>query len=72
MGSGGGSKGKREMFDAVGSDRCHLVLMMRDWGGGGGSSSKRHKRNDIKLRRCTYTKTCNIFLFISFSPCRCN
>ena len=33
-----GQMGVREMFDALGSDKCHLVVMMRDSGGWGRSS----------------------------------
>ena len=48
MGSGrggGGSSGEREMFGAIGSDRCHLVVMVQDRGWGGGVEGRKWGRN---------------------------
>ena len=52
------------MFNAVGSEICHLVLMMRDWGGGE-LSRERYKKNDLTLRRCTHLNYV-IFLYSYF------
>ena len=40
------------MLNAVGSDRCHLVMMVREWGGGGGSSGESKMFNAVGSEMC--------------------